>query len=171
MARCDTSCRTSCRRCGDFGSRAERKPSLLNIEVTQGIFRKAFENFLKRRRLLGIEYDRADVDAADRKLVGWLVETFGGRNPHYEASDEWNGFGIYEQLAQWLPAIANRDGDDLLKGAFEIFLADMENAYEHLKDSPRWFDHEDNLEDYTQFLSFIWGSVTAGAPLEDFVRE
>ena len=90
MARCDTSCRTSCRRCGDFGSRAERKPDLLNIEVTTGIFRKAFQNFIKRRRALGIEYDRDDIAAADQKLVDWLVETYGGRNPHYEASDEWH---------------------------------------------------------------------------------
>lgn len=167
MARCDTSCRSSCRRCGDFGSRAERKPDLLNIEVTTGIFRKAFQNFLKRRRLLGIEYDRDDVAAADRKLVLWLVETFSGRNPHYESSDEWHAFGIYEQFAEWLPRLADREGDALLEGAFERFLADMEDAYDILKESPRWFDPEDGLDEFVESLAQVWGAVTAGAPLTE----
>ena len=171
MARCDTSCRTSCRRCGDFGSRAERKPDLLNIEVTTGIFRKAFQNFIKRRRALGIEYDRDDIAAADQKLVDWLVETYGGRNPHYESSDEWHGFGIHEQFAEWLPAVADLEGDDLLRAAFKRFVADMEDAYGVLKDTPRWFDPSDGLDEYVETLASIWGAVTAGAPLTEIRGE
>ena len=67
--------------------------------------------------------------------------------------------------------MADLEGDELLRAAFERFVADMEDAYGVLKDTPRWFDPSDGLDEYVETLASIWGAVTAGAPLTDIRGE
>ena len=47
----------------------------------------------------------------------------------------------------------------------------MEDAYGVLKDTPRWFDPSDGLDEYVETLASIWGAVTAGAPLTEIRGE
>ncbi len=47
--RCNTCApKRGCRGCGDFSSRAERRPNLLEIEVVTQIFHQAIRNLLRR---------------------------------------------------------------------------------------------------------------------------
>ena len=116
--------------CGDFSSRAARRPNLLEIEVVTQIFHAAMRNLVARdvdcaRGLLSAE----DIDAADDKLVHWVAQTFGGRNKHFEASDEWHPEGlarhILHVLASPMSGSMPVDDEEVLERAARLFIRDV----------------------------------------------
>ena len=74
--RCNTCApKRGCRGCGDFSSRAERRPNLLEIEVVTQIFHQAIRNLLRRdEAFLQGALSAEDIEAADEKLIDRRLE-------------------------------------------------------------------------------------------------
>ncbi len=77
--------------CSDFSSRAEQKPSLLQIDVVENICQQAIRNMTKRaiQRDAGLLSDD-DYNEAFSTLVNWIALTFSGENRHYHTDPEWH---------------------------------------------------------------------------------
>ncbi len=119
---CSDSC-GSCRSggCHDYGSRAERAPSLLQIDVVEGLLARAGHNMRVRAEALESgEMSPEEFDARAMKLVNWLLVTFTGGNPHFEAADEWLPSGLADYLRERHP-----DYEDFLPDQ-EVVLREIE---------------------------------------------
>lgn len=158
--------------CGDFSSRAARRPNLLEIEVVTQIFHAAMRNLVARdvdcaRGLLSAE----DIDAADDKLVHWVAQTFGGRNKHFEASDEWHPEGlarhILHVLASPMSGSMPVDDEEVLERAARLFIRDVRAMAGRLAGSALADAGAVAESDPMAELAERWAHLFVGAPTGD----
>lgn len=132
MSSCSSRCQGGC--CSDRGSKARRAPSLLQLDVMQGILAKSFRNMIDRTvRYEAGRLTSEDLEAADKKLHYWLVETLSGGNTYYRASDEWHPHGLVDYLVSLFPddlATVSHSPRVVLEEMVARYIAD---AYETMK--------------------------------------
>ena len=167
MSRCQTSCKPQgCRSCGDYGSRAERAPSLSDITVVDGLLTRAFLNLAERRnRAAAGELDAEALAAADAKLEDWLAATFSGANRHFESDPDFHPAGLAEHLAEGF-GLTQTDAHAVLEEVAERFVAqchELAQALErHGLDAAAQPAHPAVGE-----MTGAWAAAFCGAPLAD----
>lgn len=170
--RCNTCApKRGCRGCGDFSSRAERRPNLLEIEVVTQIFHQAIRNLLRcDEAFLQGALSAEDIEAADEKLIVWIGETFSGRNKHFEASDEWHPEGlarhILHALASSLSSAMPVDDAEVLERAGELFIRDVRALAQSLRGSSLSSADVAESEPMVE-LAERWAHLYVGAPAGD----
>lgn len=113
--------------CCDFSSKAPQKPSLLQLDVVDGIFTAAIRNMTLRKAQCqtGLMSDK-EYEAAKEKLVDWLVATFSGRNPHFSTEAEWHEYGGLVELLRLRLPIDGSSQARALTQAFELFATEAD---------------------------------------------
>lgn len=174
MTKCG-SCRSG--GCGDFSSKAQGLPSLASIDIIERILLQAVKNTAKRAEQASRgELTHDDIVEADLKLVGWLTDTFAGRNPHFATDEGWNPTGLAQYLREAMGEGVRRmfngslpeDDCQMIEVGARLFL---NNAYVLLEDLGRRGGGAsfESLEQYEEVASFVsyWSSLLTGCPFDD----
>ena len=112
-----------------------------------------------------------DIDAADDKLVHWVAQTFGGRNKHFEASDEWHPEGlarhILHVLASPMSGSMPVDDEEVLERAARLFIRDVRAMAGRLAGSALADAGAVAESDPMAELAERWAHLFVGAPAGD----
>lgn len=165
MSGCQTACKPQgCRSCGDYGSRAERSPSLLDITVVKGLLVRAFLNLASRRnRARAGELSGEDLEAADVKLEEWLTATFSGENRHFASDADFHPQGLSEHLAEGLGLAVSRPRD-VFEEVFGRFVAQCHDLAQALEENG--FDAAaEPAHPAVDEMALDWAAALCGAPL------
>ena len=163
MARCGSGCASDCRRsCGhDHGSKAERRPDLLSIEVVEGLLGQACRNMKKRfdAELSGEMSAEEHVERTEA-LVDWLTLTFAGENPHFEDTGEWLPAGLAEYLRETDETLRAGFPSDrtVIERAVRQFVAETAGALEYFHEPPT----EGSVDDFLGFHGARWARRLTG---------
>ncbi len=151
--------------CSDFSSRAEQKPSLLQIDVVENICQQAIRNMTKRaiQRDAGLLSDD-DYNEAFSTLVNWIALTFSGENRHYHTDPEWHqGEGLKGLLKERL-VMPQADREELFYTAATYFAQDADRLATSLV-ATGGFKSPD-AEGAILALANGWAQLLTGAPTE-----
>lgn len=161
MSTCGKSCGSGC--CSDFSSKAPRKPSLLQIDVVEGIFEAAVRNMTMRRAQLDSGMmSPEEYSEAFEKLVEWIAATFQGGNAHYEADPEWHLSGGLTDLLREKLREPSAGDDEIHHRAARYFADDADGVSQALVEQGGL--HTEAAERARRALASAWAQLYCGGP-------